>query len=450
MSDFDPYTYFNLNNKEGKAPNKSLMGKQYSKRNQNYTWMRSMFGGEYNPDKLGYKIYNEMLNDPQIRAASRLIKTFLLSKKMVISPASEDPVDVERAEFIEYVYDNLLTPLRQVRRNDYTCLDYGYSVSEKIYDYDPNINKIVIRDMRPIHIETLKNCFVYDDYGNVITVIQNGLIGEGISIPADKCHISSYDETFGNKYGESLLKTVYDNYFLKSKILEWWAIYLHKLENPAMFGTVGENGDSEALQSFIDAVAEGLTGGVGRDGDKIQLLESSHRGEGFISAINYHDTVIFRAFMIGSLLLGQAENQGGSYGQSQTHLNVVNLFLDGTHEDIATVYQNDIKQLVDWNYGPQNNYPKVSFEPFTNKDLLGLLAAIQPYADKFQVDTGASWFTQLLKTILKQYADIEITEELEGVNPVTDVTSEEVTEPLPVEHQELLKNVTDIFPATTN
>ena len=62
---FNPEEYFHLNSRPlmevqaTKSPRQ--LGGEMSKRRQDYTWMKAMFGGEYNPEKLTYKDYNDLL-----------------------------------------------------------------------------------------------------------------------------------------------------------------------------------------------------------------------------------------------------------------------------------------------------------------------------------------------------------------------------------------------------
>lgn len=412
--------------------------RQYSQRsNPNNGWMRTMYGGEYNPDKLDWKTYDKMMLDPQIRSSISFIDYAKLSKNWNVTPASEDKEDVEAADFVKYCIGNLRTPFRLVRRHLYTNLRYGYAVGEVNYTsktWNGSL-RIVPDTIQPIHIATLRDCFEYNDDNTVKTVWQRplgGYAGEPIPIPGWKCVINTFDEIFGNKYGNSGLRSVYDNSFMKKKILRWWANYLYKLEGPAIFG---KSANKNQLQKVLDDIKEGSLSGVGELEDVIELIESQHRGEGFVTAIHYHDHMIASNFMIGSLLLGQAENQGGSYSLGQTHLDVAKIYLDGSHEDDAIPIQEQIKTWVDLNFTVEE-YPKFSFEKFTERDLLALLEKLQPYAQNFLIDTKNNGWIELMKQVFYQYADIEWEAEKKEVasqtitnqtNPEEIVTNNDVT-----------------------
>ena len=56
---------------------------------------------KYKGDDLSYEDYDKMLMDPQIKSGYELIRMFLLSRKIVVTPASDEEADVEIAEKLE-------------------------------------------------------------------------------------------------------------------------------------------------------------------------------------------------------------------------------------------------------------------------------------------------------------------------------------------------------------
>lgn len=420
------------------------IGEQLSKRSETYNWMTTMFGTSYNPDELDYQDYDEMLRDPQIKTGVGFLTTALLSKRYYITPASESDEDKEVAEFIERELENMQIPMRRVRKDLYTAIPYGYSVGELVFQLREMDNKITITKIKAIPIDTLQDCFKYDKYGDVEEVVQT-VDNEEIEIPSDKCLIFSFDEQFGNKYGQSILSQIYDNYFMKSHILKWFMLYLQKHEGPTLVGKAGNNTGADELLSQLDGVKEGRQNIVIDKEDEVVVVESGHRGESFKEAITYHDTVIFRRFMIGSLLFGQAE-ASGSYAQSQTHFDTLKLFLDGVHEEMAIVFQEKIKMWVDMNFAVED-YPKFNFEEFNDKDLLGLLERLTPLAEKYIVDPASSWYRQLLKNVMEMYGDIKVEDEdsEEEARPIE--APEDMSEIPSVENAPTItENISNAFP----
>ena len=173
----------------------------------------------YKSGELTFEDYDEMLKDPQIKAGYELIRMFLLSRELHITPASEDDADVEIADAIEDMIGNMSYPIRKIRNDMYSALIYGFSVSEIIWEVDEAGETIDLKRIRPIPISTLSDCFRYDDSGDLITIVQTPDDGDEIEIPAEKCLVYTYDEQFGNREGTSILDGVYDNWYMKQKIL---------------------------------------------------------------------------------------------------------------------------------------------------------------------------------------------------------------------------------------
>jgi len=373
-----------------------------------------MFNLVYKPDALKFTDYDKMLTDPQIKSGYELLRMFLLSRKIVVTPASKDQADVEIAEEIESMIEGMKYPMRKVRNDMYSALIYGYSVSEFVWKMEDGDKFIGIERIRPIPIDTLDHCFRYDDMGDVDTIVQT-VDSEEIPIDADKCLIYTYDEQFGEREGTSILDAVYDNWYMKQKILKWWNVFLQKHEGPTLVGKVENPNFKDEFRMQLDEVQEGRTNMTIGTTDSVEVLESAHRGEGFQDAIHYHDIMIFRKMNIGTMILGQEDGKG-AYAQSQTQADMLNIFLDGVHEDIATELQIKINELVDMNW-QVDDYPQIGFETFEDKDLLTLLAALQPYVQNMAIDPQDSWFKHLVAEIVSQYAEVDMSDLLEEEEP---------------------------------
>ena len=382
---------------------------QESKRYNMFAWMKTMFGGEYNPDKLKHHDYMEMLRDPQVDTAYSLITDMLLSKKLLITPASKDPLDEEISDFCNDMVDNLSISMRQTRSNLYSAILFGFAVAENVYKVDPT-SKIVLDRIKGIDIRTIWNGLVYDDNGDIEEVIQTiwgTATYDPIHIPADKCIIYSRNPLHGNLYGRSDFNSIYDIEFMKSQILRILMIFLQKHAAPSLAGFKGENGDVGEMQANLDEIMEGRANIVFPQGDDVKILESQKNGEAFFSAINYLDNMIFRRLKIGSLLLGQADNQGGSYAQSQTHDTILGIALDGIHEELAGLLESSFRKIIDYNF-MTTTYPNFIFEAFKETDVIALLNALAPYGKYALVDFDEAWFKQVLSIIIERMTGVKM------------------------------------------
>lgn len=426
------------------------MTRQYSKPNPKLSGTNEMFANLiYRKDELCYKDYDEMLTDPQIKSGYELIRMFLLSRKLVVTPADETPEAVEIASQLEDMLAHMKYPMRKVRNDMYSALIYGYSVGEVLWEAAEDGSMIEMTRIRPIPIDTIEDCFEYDDNGDVKYIRQVVDNSDPILIPAEKCLIYSYDEQFGDREGHSILDGVYDNWYMKQKILQWYNVFLQKHEGPTLAGFVENPMYKDLFREQLDEIREGranITAGIN---DRIEVVESNHRGEGFKEAINYHDTMIYRKMNIGTMILGQ-ESGAGAYAQSQTQFDTLSIFLDGIHEDIAAELQAKIVELVDMNWNV-DDYPVISFETFEEKDLLGLINALKPLIDAGAIDPQDSWFRHLIADIVSRYSDVDVSELLDeqeeqpqeiGQNAQQVVpTPQEQVEPTSTEQTDLIEQV---------
>jgi hypothetical protein len=406
---------------------------QQSKRYSSYKWLNNMFGGEYNPDKLKHSDYMDMLDDPQIDTAYSLITDMLLSKKFLITPASEDPKDVEISDFVNDVVNNMSISFRQTRSDLYSATLFGFAVCENVYKLDIN-KKIVLDRMKGIDIRTIWDGLVYNDLGDVETIIQNprGVrSADPIKIPAEKCTIYSRNPLHGNLYGRSDYKSLYDIEFMKSQIVRILMIFLQKHAAPSVVGIAGETGDVSEMQKNLDEIMEGRANLVFPFGSSATLLETSKNGEAFFSAISYLDNMIFRRLRIGSLILGQGADSSGSLAQSQTHDSILGIILDGTHEELAGILEKGFNKLVDYNFNT-STYPNYEFEAFAEEDLIALLNALQPYGQYALINTNETWFKQLLSMIVEKMTGVKVDLETSTELPVTAIVDNTTPENQPI------------------
>lgn len=390
-------------------------------------WIKNMFGGIYNPDPKTYHDYRRIMKDPQVKLARRLIRSYLLSKNYYITPASDDPNDVEIKEFVNTALKNMDIDMREVRKHLLSAMDYGYAVSEIVWKILTD-GRVGIGKIKGLQIETLENCFETDDLGEILNVIQT-FLGQidPTPIPAEKCLIYTFEGETGNPYGESIYRELNDPVFLKKKILLMLTIFLEKHGSPAIAGAADDDGDPKKFLEKLEDIREGRTSIVHGKDEKIYVIESQKDGEAFFKTFQILEVLILRVFLIGSLVLGQAD-ASGSYSQSQTHMDALKFFLDGIHAEMAIIFQNLIKKLVDYNF-ITDKYPQFNFDPFNELDLISLLKELQPYARYALLDSSnMEGMNQLIKRVFEQYGDI-IVEKLN--NQPQQVTPEEKQTTIP-------------------
>ena len=133
-----------------------------------------------------------MMQDPQVKVGLSILNMFFMSRELIITPAPDDPETLQAAEAsgektlnqqaAEFIEDQLMhdmdTPIRNVRKNIYTALPYGFSAQEIVYRVTDE-GLIGIQGLYPIHRKTLdhKLAFEFDDNGNLEFLNQQFIIG---------------------------------------------------------------------------------------------------------------------------------------------------------------------------------------------------------------------------------------------------------------------------------
>jgi hypothetical protein len=381
----------------------AVMKKRFN-RNVNYESDKK-FTYVYKPDTLTYKDYDEMLRDPQIKSGYELLRLFLLSRSLRVTPASDSEEDAAIADFIEDMLHNLNYSLRKVRNDMYSALMYGFSVSEIIWGVNAS-EQLIIKGLEPLPPSTLTDPFTYNEEGEVETVTQTPPSGGEIEIPGEKCLIYTYDENFRDKTGQSILHSLYDYWYDKQRISNWRNVFLQKHEGPTLVGYVENPHLKDGMREQLDEIREGRANiTVGKD-DRVEILESSHRGEAFNTTLNHINTMFYRRMNLGTMILGQEDGKG-AYAQSQTQEKILYKFLDGVHEDIASELENLIRRVVDLNFTVEK-YPNITFTSFEEKDSLTLLKEIKPYIDNLAINPSERWFQELLRLVVEKYSDLKM------------------------------------------
>lgn len=424
------------------------MTRQISKPKQGKDkWINEMFGVSYkSEDELTYEDYDKMLMDPQVKSGFELIRMFLLSRKLLVTPVSEEDKDVEIAEKLEKMLNNMKYPIRKVRNDIYTGIIYGYSVSEIIWGMEDDDEFMEIKRIRPIPIDTIQHPFKYDKNGDVEFIMQTIDDEDPVKIPAEKCLIFSYDEKFGDREGTSILDGVYENWFMKQKILNWWNVFLQKHEGPTLAGFIENPAYKDVFREQLDEIQEGRTNITAGMNDRIDVIESTHRGEGFKDAIDYHDVMIFRKMNIGTMILGQ-EDGAGAYAQSQTQYDTLAIFLDGIHSDVASELQGKVNELVEMNWEGIDEYPIIAFETFEEMDMLGLLNALKPMIDAGVVDPREKWFRHLIADTISRFSDVDMDEWVNKEPEFEPISDNNRPGDITPQQQQLAQQVEKAFPA---
>lgn len=301
----------------------------------------------------GYRIYKEMLTDDQVKAALTFKKILIHGRLWQIGPHDDTPQAKNIASFVQWNLSKL--NLNHVIEEALTCLEFGFSLAEKVWTRDlwngqqmVTIGAIKHRDPQNILLHM-------DEHGNWQGAEQRSR-GKIITLGTDKLWLYSYRRRFGNIYGESDLKSAYKSWWAKKFIINFWNVYLERMGAP-MTKMTYPLGASDDLKTVLKTILRNLaskTEILVPEGVQIDLIEAQRGGNAtYEQALAFHNNSIARAMLMVALLGtgGEADKTRGSDSQSFLHLRLIFKMADEIAQDIVNTFMEQVvKPLVQLNF----------------------------------------------------------------------------------------------------
>lgn len=345
-------------------------------------------GYRYNPNVLvqrkSLKVYDEMRRDGQIKAAMSLKKQFVMASGWeVVSPEGK-PDDWEVTVFVADVFEDLGEQFNTSLLQMLTCLEYGFSVTEKVYDYDED-QKLTVCALNTVAPHDIQ--FYTDPFGNLLP---NGIVQMGNKnfgqLPVDKFIIFPWQMEFGNWYGDSDLNAAHRPWLVKDQAYQWMAMLLERGGIPPAVIHYDPMKISDEIKAKLKAAVANMQAGAvmmfprGASADSITFEWPEMAGQVstvFIPAFDMFDKDISKSLLMPGLLGLSPDSKFGSRSNGQTHFDVFLLAIEYLRMLVAGMLQTQlIKELVDLNFiVDPDDYPQFRWKPLTDDVKLDLLTA---------------------------------------------------------------------------
>lgn len=334
-------------------------------------WQASQFA-PYNPDLLYQKkgnldIYDEMRDDDQVKSVLLLKKFMCLNSgyDFVIEGESKfySPEQVELIKkFLTSCFnEDIESSFEESLYEILSALDYGYSVTEKIFKLDKGQWKI--KYLKTRYPNTFE--FRTDDKGNLGEkgLVQHTQTRGNQCLPEDKFIIFTYQAEFGNIYGTPDLRAAYKPWWAKNFIIKCWNIYLERFGMPTIIAKYDSNSATETDQANLATILKNVqakTSMVLPDSLQVELLQSTKTGEAdYGSAIDRYNMQIARSLLVPDLMgMGGAETGGGSYSLGEKQFEMFLMILKRIRSTLERKINLElVKPLMDLNFGARKGYP---------------------------------------------------------------------------------------------
>jgi phage gp29-like protein len=302
----------------------------------------------------GWKTYNEMLHDDQVKACLAFKKILVTGREYELVPQDENnPKSVEAAKFIEWClnkacFDNALYEAA-------SAVEYGYSLAELVWTRDVFngkqvvcLEKIAHRDPRELYLQI-------DPHGNYTGVKQISM-GQEVQLAPEKTWLYSYNKRFGNIYGDSDLRSAYRAWWAKKFIINFWNVFLERMGSPMMIMKYPQ-GASTDLKNLLKKILKTLASNTEvlvPEGVEVDLLEAQRSGNAsYEEALAFHNSAIARSMLLGALLaLDGSNTRTSSNGEDFIHVRLIFKMADMISRQLADSFMQQVaRQLIALNYG---------------------------------------------------------------------------------------------------
>lgn len=363
---------------------------------------------------LATEVYDRMRrSDAQIASVLRAVTLPVLSTGWSVDPNGA------RDEVAEQIADDLGLPLvgadpksvqqGRRRRDRFSFqkhlqlallhLAFGHMYFEQVVRIDER-GRARLRKLGPRMPKSIAKVNVADD-GGLISIEQDRPSGIGTStIPVSRLVAYVHQQEGGNWFGTSLLRPAYKFWILKDRALRTQAQTIERngMGVPRYTGAQNERSLDKG-QETAEAWRAGSNAAASiPHGAKLDLVGVEGTLPDAMPALRYYDEQIARAVLAHFLNLG---TQTGSWALGSTFADFFVLSLQGVAQEIADVAtMHIVEDLVDWNFGVDENAPAVVFDEIGAQDssIAGAL--------KLLVDAGILFPDRTLEEAIRQMFDL--------------------------------------------
>lgn len=374
--------------------------------------------------ELGDDIYERMLRDPQVAASVGVLRTAILEDGLNLRPAVDDKdadgyeQAVELVALCERQLDELDTSIDDVLTDMLSALALGNRIAEQVYDYDSTYTGQTELVLRRLNVKPRRNlAFVVDAFGNVVglvgaeagqPLVHGALLTEeqrARVLPRTKFAIYSFRPKDNDPRGDTVLRPVYNPWWLKMQTWPEYLKYLVQFASPSIDGEVAPDAEDEIIgydgngdpilytaeEAFLAKLLAFRNGtAIARaSGSKLTMLWSTGEGQAFLNAFELFDKQIAKGILYQTLATEEASY--GTRAQGTIHESILETIIRQAKRAVTRMVRRDIlRQIVVANAGDQLRplTPKVSLGDSETQNLESLWTAAAALARAKYLDAS--------------------------------------------------------------
>ena len=346
---------------------------------------------DYNPDLRGQAFYDQIdrmrLSDSQVKAVMSILKLPLLAADWGFEPASNDPKDVEIAEWLEdRFFNHQLRSFDYILRHMLLSLDFGCMPFEMVWEVETDdlLNRPMAHlvKLAPRMPRTIMEWRLTED-GQLASILQYAEKGgsyQQIPISGERLLVFTHDMEGANYKGTSILRQARKDWFIKERLQRINQVAIEKRAAGIDVGTLPDNA-KPGQQAAFEAVLQTI-----RTHERAYVVEPSghkYRIEGISGAvldplpsIQYADIMILRSILADFLVAGAGSE--GSFALVKDRSSFFLMALRAIGDELrAPVNRYLIPQWVNWNWPNVKKYPELVHSRLDRRDVGAIATALQ-------------------------------------------------------------------------
>lgn len=356
----------------------------------------------YQTDKISWKKYNDMLQDPQVDFCLTTLKARIKDARWSFQCA--DP------EIAKWANEDFGNAWPSFCRGILMALNYGWSPCEIVWERDARTGRVGVasfNDLDPTY------AYIVQDRTGALLGVEQRYGGLATFIPEDKLAFYSFRQQAGALYGRGLLRAAYPYWWCKRFVVQFMQVWAERFAIPwflvryperlVMTGVDANKVPTWAAGSTVATQKANQIRGQSsialpssqRDGHYEWDIETRTTGASssgthpYSSMLDFCDAQIAKAIMTPSLTVEMPERGSQSLGKSQA--NRTGDVAGDIGEDLGEIVEPIYNRARIWNFGADSPPLNWVLEPVQDdlKAQLWPLAAEMVKAGKFvAVGTG--------------------------------------------------------------
>jgi len=329
----------------------------------------------YNPDDLvkkrGLSIYSKMRVDEQVKAVVTFKRDAILSRGWTFEFDDDTKLsDTDQAlrvkvfqRIIEKMPGSFIDSLNMIS----TGRDYGFSLTEKVYNQIEIDGKTYVGLARLIGRDPSTFEFITDPYGMLVQAQQRAG-GKLILLDMAKFIHYVHNPEFDMYFGQSDLREAYRPWYFKEVLYRYWGLYMEKLGGGMIVATVAPESNlvpgSQQYRQLQDVISSmKATTSVLMPKGVTMDVHFPQTTDAFDKAIEFQDLAIAKALLVPNLMGVSHTGKTGSYSQSQTQLESFAWTVKADTDRLESCLNEQLfYDLGEQNWG-DGEYPKFMFKP---------------------------------------------------------------------------------------